>query len=363
MKSIQLQQLTKSFGETEVIRGIDVTIEAGEFFALVGPSGCGKSTMLRMIAGLESITSGTLRIDGVAANGMKPSERHLSMVFQNYALYPHMTVEKNITFGLHTKGLTKLEQRERCLQAAETLGLTDYLKRKPRELSGGQRQRVALARAIVTEAPICLMDEPLSNLDAKLRAKMRSEIRQLQRKLGLTMIYVTHDQVEAMTMADRIMLLNEGEVQQVGKPLDLYNKPANTFVASFIGSPPMNLVDVTRQEKGWMASDGRIFHPNALTEVSQATLGVRPEQIKPADKDVTFYAELKNIEVLGTETILAFDVGGNEWLAKWPGQWPLTVGEKVACYVDSKQMSLFDTNGQRIEPRQPKLFEALEVFQ
>lgn len=363
MKSIQLQQIKKSYGDTEVIRGIDVTIEAGEFFALVGPSGCGKSTMLRMIAGLESITAGTLRIDGVAANELKPSERQLSMVFQNYALYPHMTVEKNITFGLHTKGLTKLEQRERCHAAAETLGLTDYLKRKPRELSGGQRQRVALARAIVTEAPICLMDEPLSNLDAKLRAKMRSEIRQLQRKLKLTMIYVTHDQVEAMTMADRMMLLNEGEVQQVGKPLDLYNKPANTFVASFIGSPPMNLTAVSRVEGGWIASDGRLFRPNTVTAEETATLGVRPEQIHPAKDDVTFYGELKNIEVLGTETILAFDVGGAEWLAKWPGQWPLSIGEKVACYVDPKQMSLFDTAGQRIEPRQPKLFEALEVFQ
>ena len=316
-----------------------------------------------MIAGLESITAGTLRIDGVAANELKPSERQLSMVFQNYALYPHMTVEKNITFGLHTKGLTKLEQRERCHAAAETLGLTDYLKRKPRELSGGQRQRVALARAIVTEAPICLMDEPLSNLDAKLRAKMRSEIRQLQRKLNLTMIYVTHDQVEAMTMADRMMLLNEGEVQQVGKPLDLYNKPANTFVASFIGSPPMNLVPVKRSDKGFVAADGRQFQPNVMTTEETATLGVRPEQILPAHDEVTFYAELKNIEVLGTETILAFDVGGTEWLAKWSGQWPLSIGEKVACYVDPKQMSLFDASGDRIEPRQPKLFEALEVFQ
>lgn len=363
MKSIQLQQLHKSYGQTEVIRGVDVTIEAGEFFALVGPSGCGKSTMLRMIAGLESITSGTLRIDGVAANELPPSARDLSMVFQNYALYPHMTVEKNITFGLHTKGLTKREQRERCLEAADTLGLTEYLSRKPRELSGGQRQRVALARAIVTRAPICLMDEPLSNLDAKLRAKMRSEIRQLQRKLNLTMIYVTHDQVEAMTMADRIMLLNEGEVQQVGKPLDLYNKPANTFVASFIGSPPMNVTPVTRQGKGWVATDGRVFRPQMQAHEEAATLGIRPEQIVPATDDVTFYAELKHIEVLGTETIVAFDLGETEWLAKWPGQWPLTVGEKVACYVDPKQMTLFDSTGKRIESKQPKLFEALEVFQ
>ena len=363
MKSIQLQQLHKTYGQTEVIRGVDVTIEAGEFFALVGPSGCGKSTMLRMIAGLESITSGTLRIDGVAANELPPSARDLSMVFQNYALYPHMTVEKNITFGLHTKGLTKREQHERCLEAAETLGLTDYLKRKPRELSGGQRQRVALARAIVTRAPICLMDEPLSNLDAKLRAKMRSEIRQLQRKLNLTMIYVTHDQVEAMTMADRIMLLNEGEVQQVGKPLDLYNKPANTFVASFIGAPPMNVTSVTRQGNGWVATDGRLFRPHVQSTEDTATLGIRPEQIVPATDDVTFYAELKNIEVLGTETIVAFEMGEMEWLAKWPGQWPLTVGEKVACYVDPKQMALFDSTGNRIEPRQPKLFEAMEVFQ
>ena len=242
MKKVELINLSKSYDkQVDVISNINVTIEPGEFFVLVGPSGCGKSTMLRMIAGLEQITSGTLTIGGQTANHLPPDKRDLSMVFQNYALYPHLTVQQNITFGLDVKKVKKAVQQQRAAEVAKMLGLTDYLKRKPRELSGGQRQRVALARAIVSESPICLMDEPLSNLDAKLRAHMRTEIRRIQRNLGITMIYVTHDQVEAMTMGDRIMILHEGKIQQVGKPIDIYNNPANPFVATFIGSPPMNL--------------------------------------------------------------------------------------------------------------------------
>ena len=247
VSKIEIRDLTKSYdGTLNILEKISLDVEEGEFYVLVGPSGCGKSTLLRIIAGLEKITSGTLKIDGKLANNMLPKDRNLSMVFQNYALYPHMTVKDNILFGLDVKKVPKDEQKRRLDEAAEMLGLTPYLKRKPRELSGGQRQRGALARSVCSQSPICLMDEPLSNLDAKLRGQMRTEIRRLQKKLGLTVIYVTHDQVEAMTMGDRIMVLHGGKIQQTGTPLELYNKPANTFVAGFIGSPQMNLVQAKR---------------------------------------------------------------------------------------------------------------------
>ena len=251
MSQIELINISKSYDKQKnVLKEINLTIEEGEYFVLVGPSGSGKSTLLRMIAGLEEISDGVLKIDSKAVNHLPPKDRNLSMVFQNYALYPHLTVEQNVLFGLNAKKVDKAEQQKRLKEAAEMLGLTELLKRKPRELSGGQRQRVALARSIVSQAPLCLMDEPLSNLDAKLRANMRVEIRRLQKRLGLTMIYVTHDQVEAMTMGDRIMVLNEGTIQQVGKPITLYNEPQNLFVASFIGSPKMNLGRAAFSEDG-----------------------------------------------------------------------------------------------------------------
>ncbi|MBM7703703.1 ABC transporter ATP-binding protein [Metabacillus iocasae] len=348
MKRVELINIGKSYDQkTNVIENINVSIEPGEFFVLVGPSGCGKSTMLRMIAGLESVTSGDLLIGDTKANHLQPSQRHLSMVFQNYALYPHLTVEQNIMFGLYTKKIQKPEQKKRCVEAAEMLGLQTLLKRKPRELSGGQRQRVALARAIVTQAPICLMDEPLSNLDAKLRAKMRSEIRQIQRKLGITMIYVTHDQTEAMTMADRMMILNGGHIQQVGKPLDIYNKPANTFVASFIGAPPMNLADARLKGQLLTFEDQRTLSLNSFdTNLSkqEVTVGVRPENIQLAQENETsFIVEVENVEVLGTETLITFAIGNNQqWLAKWNGQWNINVGDRVPIYIDQKDLFLFD---------------------
>ncbi|WP_050615486.1 ABC transporter ATP-binding protein [Bacillus testis] len=346
MKSLRLENIRKKYDGGEVIKGIDATVEAGEFFVLVGPSGCGKSTILRMIAGLEDITEGSLWIDGVYANGLPANKRQLSMVFQNYALFPHLTVEQNITFGLYTKKISKEEQRSRCLETAEMLGLTELLKRKPRQLSGGQRQRVALARAIVTQSPICLMDEPLSNLDAKLRAKMRSEIRQIQRRLGLTMIYVTHDQVEAMTMADRMMILDKGVVQQVGRPLDIYNSPGNTFVASFIGSPPMNLAEADYEDGRWRIPAGPAINSAHSLPGKKGTIGVRPEHISRAEEKVTFFAELLNVEVLGTETLLGFAVGNHQWSARWPGQWQLCVGQRVPCYVAPEHVMLFDKEGQ-----------------
>ncbi|MED4401918.1 ABC transporter ATP-binding protein [Metabacillus fastidiosus] len=345
MKRVELIDVSKSYdGKTNIIKEINVSIEPGEFFVLVGPSGCGKSTILRMIAGLEHVTSGNLLIGEIYANQLPPSERELSMVFQNYALYPHLTVEQNIMFGLHTRKISKAEQQKRCTEAAEMLGLSLYLRRRPRELSGGQRQRVALARAIVTQSSICLMDEPLSNLDAKLRAKMRSEIRQLQRKLGITMIYVTHDQVEAMTMADRMMILNEGIVQQIGRPLEIYNDPANTFVSSFIGSPPMNLIegDIGKQ----------LFHINEQLLNEDVIIGVRPEHIQPVQEgQIGFNVEVANVEILGTETLLTFGIGDSEqWIARWNGQWDINVGEYLPVYIDEKNIYFFrKKDGERIK--------------
>ncbi|MCA0171357.1 ABC transporter ATP-binding protein [Bacillus sp. RAR_GA_16] len=346
MRKVELKNVSKSYdAKKNVLSDINVKIEPGEFFVLVGPSGCGKSTMLRMIAGLEALSDGELMIGGTKANALPPSKRDLSMVFQNYALYPHLTVEQNITFGLHTKKIKKPEQNERCREAAEMLGLTDYLKRKPGQLSGGQRQRVALARAIVTHSPICLMDEPLSNLDAKLRAKMRSEIRQIQRKLGITMIYVTHDQTEAMTMADRMMILNGGQVQQVGRPLDIYNEPANTFVASFIGAPPMNLASArVNGSTLQLAGQAPIRFEKEMFSQKKITVGVRPENIQRAGhRPAMMTVEVKNVEVLGTETLLSFEMGEKEqWIARWSGQWDVQVGDRVDIVMDEKDFVLFD---------------------
>lgn len=354
MKSVELRNLAKSYdGQNNVIENINVEIEPGEFFVLVGPSGCGKSTMLRMIAGLEEVTSGELILGGSPAAHLPPSKRNLSMVFQNYALYPHLTVEQNITFGLHTKKLSKQEQGKRCLEAAEMLGLSDLLKRKPRELSGGQRQRVALARAIVTHSPICLMDEPLSNLDAKLRAKMRSEIRQIQRRLGITMIYVTHDQTEAMTMADRMMILHNGEIQQIGRPLDIYNQPANTFVASFIGAPPMNLAAVSTEGNKAVLNRSVALPLSQeaagfITAAEESMLGVRPENIYHAKEGMqSFSAAAVNVEILGTETLITFQLGNDQWIARWNGQWNIAVGEKVPLFISEQDIFFFDKKSGR----------------
>ncbi|THE13400.1 ABC transporter ATP-binding protein [Bacillus timonensis] len=353
MKKVELINISKSYDKTtEVISDITVTINPGEFFVLVGPSGCGKSTMLRMIAGLEDITGGVLKIGDKEANLLPPSKRDISMVFQNYALYPHLSVEENIVFGLHVKKVSKDERKKRCTEVADMLGLSELLKRKPRELSGGQRQRVALARAIVNQAPICLMDEPLSNLDAKLRAHMRSEIRQIQRKLGITMIYVTHDQVEAMTMGDRIMILHNGKIQQIGEPIEIYNQPANPFVATFIGSPPMNLARGTVHKEKREISFGdhvTIKVPEKDTHLltsEQIIVGIRPEHLKPAVKEATnmnhIFAEVKNVEVLGNETILAFALEDKGWLAKWNGQWKVQLNQVIRIAVDYDSICLFD---------------------
>lgn len=358
MKRVELIDISKSYDkQSNVISNINVTIEPGEFFVLVGPSGCGKSTMLRMIAGLEDITGGVLKIGDKEVNDLPPSKRDLSMVFQNYALYPHLSVEENIQFGLHVKKIGKIERAKRTREVAGMLGLSDYLKRKPRELSGGQRQRVALARAIVNEAPICLMDEPLSNLDAKLRAHMRSEIRQIQRRLGITMIYVTHDQIEAMTMGDRIMILHEGSIQQIGKPIDIYNNPANPFVATFIGSPPMNLasgvgdkVTSTIRLNESIVISVPAVDVHYLTE--QVIVGIRPEHIKAATKETEekdkFMVEVSNVEILGNETIFTFLLNEESWQVKWSGQWQIEIGDKVPLIMNYESFCFFDSDTKEI---------------
>lgn len=356
--AVELKDISKSYDrQKSVIDQISLSIEEGEFFVLVGPSGSGKSTLLRMIAGLEEISGGVLKMNNKIVNHLPPKERNLSMVFQNYALYPHLTVEQNILFGLRAKKIDKLEQQKRLQETAEMMGLMDLLKRKPKQLSGGQRQRVALARSVVSEAPICLMDEPLSNLDAKLRAHMRIEIRRLQKKLGLTMIYVTHDQVEAMTMGDRIMVLNDGKIQQVGEPITLYNQPANLFVASFIGSPKINLSKGKLIDYKLVLESGLQITMDkeemlALLSYPNLTMGIRAEHILPAaPEEKTHTLEVINVEQLGNETLLTFEVGKELWTAKWLGQWRIQAGDHVPVQLSSKNICFFDSeSGALIRP-------------
>lgn len=356
MSYIELKDITKSYyAGKNILEEINLTIEKGEFFVLVGPSGSGKSTLLRMIAGLEEVTSGILKMDQKIVNHLQPKDRNLSMVFQNYALYPHLSVEQNILFGLKAKKVSKKEQQKRLKETAEMMGLTEFLDRKPRQLSGGQRQRVALARSVVSEAPLCLMDEPLSNLDAKLRAQMRVEIRRLQKQLGLTLIYVTHDQVEAMTMGDRIMVLNDGEIQQVGKPITLYNEPANLFVASFIGSPKINIGKAEIKDTSTFFINNALSFPvdtrlqEALKVHKSIMVGIRPEHIQPTTHNkATHSLEVVNVEQLGNETSLALDVGGELWTAKWPGQWDIAVGHQLKVYISEEHLSFFDAQTEQL---------------
>lgn len=351
MGYIEMSDISKSYNkQSNVLNGIDLHIEKGEFFVLVGPSGSGKSTLLRMIAGLEEISGGTLKINGKIVNHLPPKDRNLSMVFQNYALYPHLTVEQNILFGLNAKKIDKTEQKKRLEETAKMMGLSELLTRKPRELSGGQRQRVALARAVVSEAPLCLMDEPLSNLDAKLRANMRIEIRRLQKRLGLTMVYVTHDQVEAMTMGDRIMVLNDGVIQQVGEPITLYNQPSNLFVATFIGSPKMNLGKAALKDSE-LIIENTLKVPFDTTAVPEElknrelVVGIRAEHMPHTEShEASHEIEIVNVEHLGNETLVSFEVGTELWTAKWLGQWLVKLGDKVHVQLSIDNMSFFDAN-------------------
>lgn len=334
MGQIQLNQVSKSFGEVNVIPPLDLTIEDGEFVVFVGPSGCGKSTLLRLIAGLEDVSDGHVMIDGQDATDIVPAKRGLAMVFQSYALYPHMSVRKNIAFPLRMAGMDKAEQERRVTQAAEVLNLTDYLERRPGQLSGGQRQRVAIGRAIVREPAAFLFDEPLSNLDSALRVGMRLEIRELHERLKTTMIYVTHDQVEAMTMADKIVVLQAGVVEQVGSPLELYQRPRNTFVAGFIGSPKMNFV----------TGSGAAKH-------EAHTIGIRPEHTMISTESGDWGGTVGVSEHLGSDTFFHIKVDGfaDPLTVRAGGEVDLHYGDKVFLSPDPKHLHRFDSKGLRIE--------------
>ena len=333
MGQIKLEKVTKRFGDVEVIPPLDLTIEDGEFTVFVGPSGCGKSTLLRLIAGLEDVTSGTIRIDGTDATQIPPAKRGLAMVFQSYALYPHMSVRKNIAFPMRMARIDQAEQDRRIEQAAAALNLTDYLDRRPGQLSGGQRQRVAIGRAIVREPAAFLFDEPLSNLDAALRVGMRLEISELHNRLETTMIYVTHDQVEAMTMADKIVVLRAGNIEQVGSPLELYRKPANLFVAGFIGSPKMNLID----------------GPEAAKHDAH-TIGVRPEHIDVAHGEGTWQGKIGVAEHLGSDTFFHIHETGlaETVTVRAPGEVSFKHGDRIHLTPRPGQIQKFDSEGLRI---------------
>ena len=333
MGQIQLKQVTKSFGDVQVIPPLDLTIHDGEFTVFVGPSGCGKSTLLRLIAGLEDITSGHIEIDGTDATDLVPAKRGLAMVFQSYALYPHMSVRKNIAFPLRMAKMDQAEIERRVNAAAEVLNLADYIDRKPGQLSGGQRQRVAIGRAIVREPSAFLFDEPLSNLDAALRVGMRLEISELHERLKTTMVYVTHDQVEAMTMADKIVVLRAGHIEQVGSPLELYHAPRNLFVAGFIGSPKMNLIDGEEAAKH-----------------DATTIGIRPEHIDVVESDGMWQGTVGVAEHLGSDTFLHIhNTGFGEMMTvRAPGEVNLRHGDKIHLNPRMNEVHRFGADGLRI---------------
>lgn len=351
---LKLANINKQLGGTRILRDVSLEIAAGEFVVFVGPSGCGKSTLLRLIAGLDSICAGDLLIDGRRVNDLEPRERGVGMVFQSYALYPHMSVYDNISFGLKLAKTEKSSLRERVLKTAQILQLDKLLQRKPRELSGGQRQRVAMGRAMAREPDILLFDEPLSNLDASLRVQMRNEIARLHKRLGSTMIYVTHDQVEAMTLADKIVVLNGGQVEQVGSPRELYERPASLFVAGFLGSPRMNFMHVPLQAPGRnslidipaLGMKSLPFDSSNLTEGAQLTLGVRPEHItlNPANNGVG--VTVTGIEYLGSEVYVHLTTGESEPLiCRCDAKTDWQVGDQVALQFDDSNLHLFDADG------------------
>jgi ABC-type sugar transport system ATPase subunit len=359
LSSVELRGITKSFASakgavTPVLHGVDIAAEAGEFLVLLGPSGCGKSTSLRILAGLESADGGDVLIDGRRVNDVPAAQRRIAMVFQNYALYPHLTVLENIVFGLRVRKVKRDERDRRAREAAELLGLSDHLGRRPAELSGGQRQRVALGRALVSGTKIILMDEPLSNLDAKLRAQMRVELRALQRELGLTVIYVTHDQVEAMTMADRVVVMREGRVEQDATPVDLYREPATVNVAAFIGSPPMNLVPARVVGEGLRLDvDGQPVVPVAVEEraVAEVQLGVRPEDLRlDGTGDAHLPGRVLSTELLGAETLVSVDLGsGAHVVVRAQGLVPAEPGSDVTLGFSVADVRVFARgNGERL---------------
>jgi multiple sugar transport system ATP-binding protein len=389
LATLSLEQVTKVFSNgVEAVSGFDLLVDEGEFVVLVGPSGCGKTTVLRMVAGLEEVTSGTIRLDGKVINDLSPRDRDVAMVFQNYALYPHLNVLQNIAFSFRVRGVSKHERERKAREAADVLGLTEVALRKPSQLSGGQRQRVAMGRALVREPAVFLMDEPLSNLDANLRVQMRSEVLRVQRRLGVASLYVTHDQTEAMTMGDRVAVLRDGTLQQLAVPQELYESPANLFVASFIGSPPMNLYEgaVSGPADGLVLSLGsqRLALPADLGqsrpglvagEARKLVVGIRPEDLTvaeggSADRETTLAAHVELVEALGNESLVHFstdartvrdrggawtpdptvthasgDIAGAsaaEGVARVDPRVPVAAGDRVALAVDVRRLHFFD---------------------
>ncbi len=357
MAELQLQNISKSYGTFDAVKDVSLAIEDGEFAVFVGPSGCGKSTLLRLIAGLDPVSNGKIAIGGRDVTARQAGERPVAMVFQSYALYPHMSVFENIAFPLQMEKRSKADIREEVAKAAATVQLTTRLQDKPSKLSGGQRQRVAIARAIVRKPEIFLMDEPLSNLDAALRMEMRSELTQLHKRLGSTMVYVTHDQLEAMTMADRIVVLNAGKVEQVGKPMDLYHRPANLFVAGFIGSPPMNFIaaKVAALDGGQVVLDapgvGRLALPgdtSGFTVGGDATIGIRPEAITataPEEPALGLSVTPRTIERLGLHTIVYAEQGGRPLTCLFNGDPSIGADAPLGVHVPMTQIHLFDAAG------------------
>jgi multiple sugar transport system ATP-binding protein len=353
MASVAICDVRKAFGTLEVIHGVDIDIADGEFVVLVGPSGCGKSTLLRMIAGLENITAGVIRIDNRVVNHVPPKARDIAMVFQNYALYPHMTVAANLGFSLKLRSAPKAEINARVARAAEILGLSNLLERYPRQLSGGQRQRVAMGRAIVRDPKVFLFDEPLSNLDAKLRVAMRTEIKELHQRLETTIVYVTHDQIEAMTMADKIVVMHDGRVEQIGAPLELYDRPDNVFVAGFIGSPAMNFLRGSLRINGaaaFLGPDG-IQLPLATAPAGgdgrPVIYGIPPEHFALADDGVE--AEVHVVEPTGSELQVVAKLGGEEIIAVFRERHEFKPGQKIRLRPDPRLVHLFDeTTGERL---------------
>ncbi|MBO6605147.1 MULTISPECIES: ABC transporter ATP-binding protein [Paracoccaceae] len=342
MANLALRDLVKTYDRTEVLHSINLDVKDGEFVVFVGPSGCGKSTTLRMIAGLEEVTSGTVEIGGQVVNNLEPKDRDIAMVFQNYAIYPHMTVRKNIAFGLRTSKMTRAQKEARIEEVAGILGMTEYLDRKPNQLSGGQRQRVAIGRAMVRDPAVFLFDEPLSNLDAQLRTQMRLEIKKLHRRVGSTIVFVTHDQVEAMTMADRIVIMKDGHIQQIGSPAEVYHAPANTFVAQFIGAPSMNLLEGRGTASGVTLWTGAALATGPKADGKALTIGIRPEDLHVVESGGVLSGVVSVAEPLGSETLVYVDVDGKEIIASASGRTPPAAGDRITLDLDVRNLHVFD---------------------
>lgn len=351
MADVEIRNVRKSFGEVDVLHGVDVGIADGQFAVIVGPSGCGKSTLLRLIAGLEGLSSGDILIAGRVVNEVEPKDRDIAMVFQNYALYPHMTVAQNMSFGLQLRRMPRDEVERRVRRAADVLQLGELLHRRPRQLSGGQRQRVAMGRAIVRDPDVFLFDEPLSNLDAKLRVQMRLEIKKLHRELGATSVYVTHDQVEAMTMGDILIVMNSGRIEQIGAPMDIYRRPATAFVAGFIGSPPMNMLPAVVEADELVVGGALRLPPPSRHDCGYAmTAGIRPEHLELADPDAAaIRLPVSFVEPQGAETLVHGNLNGHSLTARIPGGIEVAGGESLPLRLAPEHVHLFSaTEGARL---------------